>query len=160
MISKNVIDPMIALINEKTDAARKILRHPNYQIMDKDTETLRPATEHEQLEAARRILGQGYTGLQKLIVEQYEGGQLGKKNRRRAAVTQVAETAANMEPEQVVAELTADEPVAEQSEEHPFEQLAEERVIENFGDDAEDMNGPDDFAAQCALANEAADATE
>lgn len=81
-IDPTVVKNLIEQVNANTEKFRKIMRAPHIMIKDKVTKDERIATPHEQLEEARKVLGRGYTEVQKYIVEQMEGGQLGKRNRR------------------------------------------------------------------------------
>jgi hypothetical protein len=106
MIRKNIQDEINAAFTDRVAKARKILRSDEIMIKDKETKEERQATEHEQLEMVRRIFGQAYTAVQKIVVEQFENGQLGKKNRNMTIQTTIQETAAEMTPEQIVETMT------------------------------------------------------
>lgn len=106
MIRKNIQDEINAAFTDRVAKARKILRSDEIMIKDKETKEDRAATEHEQLEMVRRIFGQAYTAVQKIVVEQFENGQLGKKNRNMTIQTTIQETAAEMTPEQIVETMT------------------------------------------------------
>lgn len=109
MIRKSLQEQINAAFTDRVAKARKILRADQIMIVDKETKEEREATEHEQLELVRKIFGQAYTAMQKIIVEQFENGQLGKKSRRKPAAAQVTETAEQMNPENVVTEMSSDD---------------------------------------------------